>query len=115
MIGPDDPRHTGAWTGFDRGEARQWIPLALKLATLLAGILAAFLGGEHRGEETTFLVAMGRAREAVSDDLESRTFRALEAEAARDGRVPASVVSHLARVISDLELELRDCQMKGNP
>ena len=72
-------------------------------------------GGEHRGEETTFLVAMGRAREAVSDDLESRTFRALEAEAARDGRVPASVVSHLARVISDLELELRDCQMKGNP
>ena len=109
------PRLTGAWSGFEQSDPRQWIPLALKLALALAVPLGAFLGGEYRGEEATFLAAVGRAREVVSEDLESRTFRALEAEAARDGRVPASVVSHLARVISDLELELRDCQMKGNP
>jgi len=110
MIGPDDPRPTGAWAGFDR-----WVPLALKVAIALAGILTAFLGGEYRGEETTFLAAVGRAREAVSEDLESRTFRALEAEAARDGRVPASVVVHLSHVISGLERDVRDCQMEGNP
>lgn len=113
MPGPDDPR-IAAW-GIAADEPRQWIPLVLKLLIAIAVPLGAYLGGEHRGEETTFLVAVGRAREAVSEDLESRTFRALEAEAARDGRVPASVVSHLARVISDLERDLRDCQMKGNP
>lgn len=97
------------------GPAPEWVRLILKLAIALAVPLGAYLGGEHRGEETTFLAAMGRAREVVSEDLERRTFRALEAEAARDGRVPASVVVHLSHVISDLELGLRDCQMKGNP
>lgn len=105
----------GAWVGFAADDSRQWIPLILKLAIALAVPLGAYLGGEHRGEETTFLAAMGRAREAVSEDLESRTFRALEAEAARDGRVPASVVVHLSHVIANLERNVRDCQMKGNP
>lgn len=97
------------------GQAPEWVRLILKLAIALAVPLGAYLGGEYRGEETTFLAAMGHAREAVSEDLESRTFRALEAEAARDGRVPASVVVHLSHVIANLELDVRDCQLKGNP
>lgn len=97
------------------GQAPEWLRLVLKIILALAVPLGAYLGGEHRGEETTFLAAVGRAREAVSEDLESRTFRALEAEAARDGRVPASVVVHLSHVISGLERDVRDCQMEGNP
>jgi len=97
------------------GPAPEWVRLVLKIALALAVPLGAFLGGEYRGEEATFLAAMGRAREAVSDDLEDRTFRALEAEAARDDRIPASVVSHLALVIADLERDVQDCQRRGNP
>ncbi len=97
------------------GPAPEWIRLVLKIVLALSIPLGAFWGGEYRGEEATFLAAMGRAREAVSDDLEIRTFRAMEAEAALGDRVPASVVSHLARVIADLERDLRDCQMKGKP
>jgi len=97
------------------GPAPEWVRLILKIVLALAVPLGAFWGGEYRGEETTFLAAMGRAREAVSDDLEIRTFRALEAEASRSDRVPASVVSHLARVIADLDRKVLDCQEKENP
>ena len=88
-----------------------WIPLLLKLALLLAGAGGSYLGGEHQGGVAAFPAAWALAEEAVTDELEDRSFRALEAEAARDDRVPASVVSHLAQVISRQEADLRACRL----
>lgn len=73
--------------------------MALQLAISVVGLLGAFLGGEHRAGETAFVAA----REAVSDQLEDKTFRALEAEAEVALRVPPSVTVHLAQTIDALQ------------
>ena len=90
-------------------ESRQcgaWVGPTLRLVAVLSGLLGSFLGGERRGEVAAFSRALGNAERAVAERIEGQTFRALEAEAARDDRVPASVINHLAVVIAKLELEI---------
>jgi len=98
-----------------RTREHPWARFALSIVAGLFGLLGSFLAGEHRGEVAAFSRALGNAERAVAGRIEGETFRALEAEAARDDRVPASVVSHLARVIADLERDFQDCQRNGNP
>jgi hypothetical protein len=90
-------------------EAPSWARPTLRIVAALIGLLGCFLGGEHRGEVTAFSRALGNAERAVAEQIEGQTFRALEAEAARDDRVPASVINHLAVVIAKLELEAETC------
>jgi hypothetical protein len=99
----------------ESGQYGAWVGPTLRLVAILSGLLGSFLGGEHRGEVAAFSRALGNAEKAVAEQIEGQTFRALEAEAARDDRVPASVVSHLARVIADLDRDVQDCQRRGNP
>ena len=96
----------GAWVGFIPKERRSWARPTLRIVAALSGLLGTFLGGEYRGEVTAFSRALGDAERAVTERMEDKTFRALEAEAARDDRVPASVINHLAVVIAKLEMQV---------
>lgn len=105
---------TGAWVGFIPKERRSWVRHALQLVAAGFGLLGTFLGGEYRGEVAAFSRALGDAERAVTEQMEDKTFRALEAEAARDDRVPASVINHLAVVIAKLELEVETCKEEND-
>jgi hypothetical protein len=63
---------------------------------------------------TAFSRALGDAERAVTERMEDKTFRALEAEAARDDRVPASVINHLAVVIAKLEMQVETCKEESD-
>ena len=100
---------SGSWVGFSPKERRSWVRPTLQIVAALSGLLGSFLGGEYRGEVAAFSRALGDAERAVTDLVEDKTFRALEAEAARDDRVPASVINHLAVVIAKLEGQVETC------
>lgn len=104
----------GAWVGFASKETRSWVRPTLRIVAALTGLLGTFLGGEYRGEVTAFSRALGDAERAVTEQMEGKTFRALEAEAARNDRVPASVINHLAVVIAKLELEVETCKEEND-
>lgn len=98
--------------GEPKKQAPRWVILSLQLAVALAGVLGAFVGGEHRGQEAALPAALEVARRVVSDKIENVTFRALEAEAEVALRVPPSVTVHLAQTIADLERQLGFAQQE---
>lgn len=84
--------------------------LGMKIVLGIIVLLGSFLGGEYRAEEAAFPAALTRAREAVSTQLEDKSFRALEAEAERNDRAPPNVVVHLSTVIVDLQARIDACE-----